>query len=63
MALKQLVSEVGDVLILNTTILSVATFSNLETLLKIVLLLVSILYTANKWYYQNKKRDGEKKDN
>ena len=63
MALKQLVSEVGDVLILNTTILSVATFSNLETLLKIVLLLVSILYTANKSYYQNKKRDGEKKDN
>ena len=63
MALKQLVSEVGDVLILNTTILSVATFSNLETILKIVLLLVTIIYTADKWYYQKKKRDGEKKDN
>tara|TARA_R100001244_G_C5138092_1_gene127324 strand:+ start:715 stop:897 length:183 start_codon:yes stop_codon:yes gene_type:complete len=60
MALKQLAGEVADVLILNTTILSVATFSNLETVLKIVLLLVSIFYTANKWYYQNKKRDGKK---
>jgi hypothetical protein len=59
MALKQLANEVADVVILNTTILSVATFSNLETVLKIVLLLVSIFYTLNKWYYQKKKRDNE----
>tara|TARA_R100001530_G_scaffold122569_1_gene90236 strand:- start:773 stop:952 length:180 start_codon:yes stop_codon:yes gene_type:complete len=59
MAVKQLIGEVADVLILNTTILSVATFSNLETFLKIILLLVSIFYTANKWYYQKKKRDNE----
>jgi hypothetical protein len=59
MALKQLANDVADVLILNTTILSVATFSNLETFLKIILLLVSIFYTANKWYYQKKKRDNE----
>jgi hypothetical protein len=63
MALSELVKEAGEVILVNTTVLSIATFSNLETLLKIVLLLVSILYTANKWYYQNKKRDGEKKDN
>ena len=63
MSLSQLVKEVGEIAVINTTVLSIATFSNLETLLKIVLLLVSILYTANKWYYQNKKRDGEKKDN
>ena len=59
MAVKQLIGDVADVLILNTTILSVATFSNLETFLKIILLLVSIFYTANKWYYQKKKRDNE----
>jgi hypothetical protein len=60
MSLSQLAKEVGEIAVINTTVLSIATFSNLETLLKIVLLLVSILYTANKWYYQNKKRDGKK---
>tara|TARA_R110000824_G_scaffold6164_7_gene28355 strand:- start:450 stop:632 length:183 start_codon:yes stop_codon:yes gene_type:complete len=60
MALKQLVNEVGDVLVINTTILSVATFSNLEILLKILLLILSIMYTADKWYFQKKKRDGKK---
>ena len=56
MALKELAKEVGDVDILNTTILSVATFTNLEILLKIVLLLVSIIYTADKWWYHKKNR-------
>ena len=60
MALKQLAKEVGDVLVINTTILSVATFSNLEILLKILLLILSIMYTADKWYFQKKKRDGKK---
>ena len=56
MALKQLANEVGDVLILNTTILSVATFTNLEVILKIVLLVVSIIYTADKWWHHKKNR-------
>tara|TARA_R110002167_G_scaffold194177_1_gene396820 strand:- start:3 stop:185 length:183 start_codon:yes stop_codon:yes gene_type:complete len=60
MALKQLAKEAGDVLILNTTILSVATFSNIEVVLKIILLVISIVYTADKWYFQKKKRDGKK---
>jgi hypothetical protein len=60
MALKQLAKEVGDVLILNTTILSVATFSNIEVVLKIILLVISIVYTADKWYFQKRKRDGKK---
>jgi hypothetical protein len=60
MALKALAKEVGDVVILNTTILSVATFSNIEVVLKIILLVISIVYTADKWYFQKKKRDGKK---
>ena len=60
MALKQLAKEVGDVVILNTTILSVATFSNIEVVLKIILLVISIVYTADKWYFQKRKRDGKK---
>tara|TARA_R100000963_G_C4598443_1_gene73064 strand:+ start:21 stop:203 length:183 start_codon:yes stop_codon:yes gene_type:complete len=60
MALKQLANEVGDVLILNSTILSIATFSNIEVVLKIILLVISIVYTADKWYFHKKKRDGKK---
>jgi|TARA_R110002110_G_scaffold6727_3_gene33633 hypothetical protein len=60
MALKQLAKEVGDVVILNSTILSIATFSNIEIVLKIILLVISIIYTADKWYFQKKKRDGKK---
>ena len=60
MALKALAKEVGDVVILNTTILSVATFSNIEVVLKITLLVISIIYTADKWYFQKKRRNGKK---
>jgi len=56
MALKQLAKEVGDVLIINTTVLSVATFSNLEVVLKILLLIISIVYTADKWWHHKKNR-------
>jgi hypothetical protein len=60
MALKALAKEVGDVVILNSTILSIATFSNIEVVLKIILLVISIVYTADKWYFHKKKRDGKK---
>jgi hypothetical protein len=56
MALKQLAKEVGDVVILNTTILSIATFSNIEVVLKIILLVISIIYTADKWWFHKKNR-------
>ena len=56
MALKELAKEAGDVLLLNTTVLSLATFSNIEVVLKIILLIISIIYTADKWYFQKKKR-------
>ncbi len=35
-------------------------FSELEETLKIVLLLASIGYTAQKWYYMNKRNGGGK---
>ena len=59
MALKELAKETGNVLLLNTTVLSLATFSNIEVVLKIILLVISIVYTADKWYFQKKKRDGK----
>jgi hypothetical protein len=60
MALNELIKESGQVLAVNTTVLSVATFSNLEVVLKILLLAISIAYTVDKWYFQKKKRDGKK---
>jgi hypothetical protein len=60
MAIKALAKEVGDVLVINGTVLSVATFSNIEVVLKIILLVISIVYTADKWYFQKRKRDGKK---
>jgi hypothetical protein len=60
MALNELAKESAQVLIINTTVLSVATFSNLEVVLKILLLAISIAYTVDKWYFQKKKRDGKK---
>jgi len=59
MALKELAKETGNVLLLNTTVLSLTTFSNIELVLKIILLVISIVYTADKWYFQKKKRDGK----
>ena len=56
MALKELAKEVGDGVILSTAILSVATFTNIEVVLKIILLLVSIIYTADKWWHHKKNR-------
>ena len=42
---------------INTTVFSIATFTNLEMILKILLLLVTIFYTADKWYHHKKNRD------
>jgi len=56
MPIPQITKEVGNVLAVNGTILSITTFTNLEVLLKIILLLVSIIYTLDKWWYHKKNR-------
>jgi hypothetical protein len=56
MPLQQLTKEVGEVIGVNATILSITTFTNLEILLKILLLIVSIVYTIDKWWYHKKNR-------
>jgi len=56
MPLKQLTKEVGEVIGVNATILSITTFTNLEVVLKIILLVVSIVYTVDKWWYHKKNR-------
>jgi len=56
MPFKQITKEVGEVLGVNTAILSITTFTNLEVVLKIILLLVSIIYTLDKWWYHKSNR-------
>ena len=56
MPIPQITKEVGNVLGVNATILSITTFTNLEVLLKIILLVISIVYTVDKWWYHKKNR-------
>jgi len=61
MPIRKAVQDVVEVVGVNATILSVTTFTNLETILKIALLVISIIYTADKWWYHKKQRDEENK--
>ena len=56
MALPQITKEIANVLGVNVTILSITTFTNLEIALKILLLVVSIIYTVDKWWYHKRNR-------
>tara|TARA_B100000900_G_scaffold353728_1_gene322057 strand:+ start:8356 stop:8526 length:171 start_codon:yes stop_codon:yes gene_type:complete len=51
--MKNLIKECGDVLTLNVITLGI-TFTQIEMILKIILLILSIIYTAEK-LYKNKK--------
>tara|TARA_R110001632_G_scaffold192883_1_gene313732 strand:+ start:768 stop:959 length:192 start_codon:yes stop_codon:yes gene_type:complete len=61
MPIQKTVQDTAEILAVNTTVLSVTTFSNIELALKIVLLVISILYTIDKWYSQKKKYNEKKK--
>ena len=56
MPIKTTIQEISEVAVLNGTVLSVTTFTNLELFLKIILLLISIAYTIDKWWVNKKKR-------
>ena len=59
MPIQKTVQDTLEVAAVNGTVLSVTTFSNIELALKIILLVVSIAYTIDKWYNQ-KKKNGKK---
>ena len=61
MPIKTATKEIAGVLGLNGVILRVTTFTDLEVILKLLLLVVSIVYTIDKWLYHKKKRNEEKK--
>ncbi len=51
---KKIVTEIAPVLTLNSTTL-VFSLSDFELILKIILLIISIIYTADRWLYYRKK--------
>tara|TARA_R100001369_G_scaffold85383_1_gene119036 strand:+ start:621 stop:794 length:174 start_codon:yes stop_codon:yes gene_type:complete len=56
MPIRKTIQEVADVAVVNGTVLSITTFSNLEIALKLLLLIISIAYTVDKWWFNRKKR-------
>ncbi len=61
MTIQKTVQDTVEIIGVNATVLSVTTFTNLEIALKIVLLIVSIAYTIDKWYSQKKKHNEKNK--
>ena len=59
MPIQKTAQDTAEILAVNRTVLSVTTFSNTELALKIILLVISIAYTIDKWYSQ-KKKNGKK---
>jgi|TARA_R100001460_G_scaffold50092_1_gene88414 hypothetical protein len=55
--MKNILKETSDVLILNTTTFTFATLADVEVILKILVLLLSIIYTADKIIYNRKRRN------
>mgnify|MGYP003637908370 CR=1 FL=1 len=60
MPIQKAAQDTVEILAVNSTILSVTTFTNIEIALKIILLVVSIAYTLDKWYSQKKKHNDKK---
>ena len=59
MPVKKVGTELANVLGINATILSITTFTNLELILKILLLIITIIYTVDKYLYHRKRRKKE----
>jgi len=54
MPLRKVTSEVAEVTVLNASVLGITTFTELEQILKIVLLILTIGYTIYKWLNHKK---------
>ena len=60
MPIQKTIQDSLEVAAVNGTVLGLTTFTNIEIALKIILLVVSILYTIDKWYNQKKRRNEKK---
>jgi len=60
MPIKNSLAGLPEVIGLNSITLSVTTFTNIELALKIILLLVSIIYTISKLSHHYNSKNGKK---
>ncbi len=59
MPIQRVKQEIGEVLVINSSIITATTLADIEMILKIVLLLATIGYTIYRWhahYQKNKKK-------
>ena len=61
--MKNLLKETSDVLLLNTTTFTFATLADVEVVLKIAVLSLSIIYTTDKIIYNRKRRKNNESKN
>jgi hypothetical protein len=54
--MKNFIKECSDVIVLNTTTFTFVSLADIEVILKIGLLLVTIVYTLDKYLYNRKNR-------
>tara|TARA_R110001592_G_scaffold260624_1_gene525311 strand:- start:686 stop:871 length:186 start_codon:yes stop_codon:yes gene_type:complete len=59
MPLKKTIQEIGEVAAVNSATLAM-TYTNLEAGLKLLLLLISIIFTLDKWYSHRKRNKKNK---
>ena len=59
MPLRKTAQEVSDIVVLNSTAIGIS-FTNIENGLKILLLVVSLAYTADKWLSHRKRMKKKK---
>jgi hypothetical protein len=59
MPIQKAKQEIGEVILLNSSIITATTLADIEMILKIVLLLATLGYTLYRWhthYQKNKKK-------
>ncbi len=54
--MKNFIKDISDVLILNTTTFTFVSLADIEVFFKIALLIVTIIYTLDKYFYNRKNR-------
>lgn len=55
--MKNIIKETSDVLLINTSTFTFVSLANVEILLKIGLLIISIIYTTQKVIYNQKRKN------
>jgi|TARA_R100000479_G_scaffold141377_1_gene77124 hypothetical protein len=53
--LRTATKDTAETIIVNSSVIGFTTFAEVEMILKIILLVLTIGYTVNRWYSHNKK--------